>query len=195
MFTASALQSPWYVVCGNHDHYGNCSAEIAYSKVSNRWNFPDYYYTKVSPPPPSPSLSPTHALSHAHSIIQDFDIPDSNSTLGILLIDTVLLAGLTHPTFGYLPPPGPDSVQAAEDQWQFIQDTLDKWSQQSQKYKWTIVAGHYPGSMRPRRKHLLLYIVLVLLHIASMHFEPPPSLSLQFGLWLSMVPPRCWWGG
>ncbi len=47
VFTASSLQSKWYVVCGNHDHYGNCSAEIAYTKQSARWYFPNYYYKQV----------------------------------------------------------------------------------------------------------------------------------------------------
>ena len=47
VFTASSLQSKWYVVCGNHDHYGNCSAEIAYTKQSSRWYFPNYYYKQV----------------------------------------------------------------------------------------------------------------------------------------------------
>ncbi len=47
VFTAPSLQSMWYVVCGNHDHYGNCSAEIAYTKQSARWYFPNYYYKQV----------------------------------------------------------------------------------------------------------------------------------------------------
>lgn len=47
VFTAEALQSRWYVICGNHDHYGNVSAEVAYTKLSQRWYMPDLYYTEV----------------------------------------------------------------------------------------------------------------------------------------------------
>lgn len=47
VFTAEALQSRWYVLCGNHDHYGNASAEVAYTKLSQRWYMPDLYYTEV----------------------------------------------------------------------------------------------------------------------------------------------------
>merc|ERR1711907_911876 len=47
VFTSSSLQSPnhFRVLAGNHDHYGNCSAQIAYSDMSPRWYFPDYYYS------------------------------------------------------------------------------------------------------------------------------------------------------
>ena len=46
-FTAPSLNVSWYVASGNHDYYGGetgINAEIAYSKKSSRWTFPDYYY-------------------------------------------------------------------------------------------------------------------------------------------------------
>jgi tartrate-resistant acid phosphatase type 5 len=65
-----SLQVPWYLIAGNHDHYGNVTAEIVYSDHSDRWNFPSLYYTK------------------------SFTAPDG-STLDIIFIDTVDLAGNT----------------------------------------------------------------------------------------------------
>eukprot|EP01062_Namystynia_karyoxenos_P043528 TRINITY_DN318_c0_g1_i1.p1 TRINITY_DN318_c0_g1~~TRINITY_DN318_c0_g1_i1.p1 ORF type:complete len:365 (+),score=130.10 TRINITY_DN318_c0_g1_i1:89-1096(+) len=49
-FTAPELQNvPWYVCAGNHDYYGGTTgvqAEMEYSKKSNRWTYPSWYFTK-----------------------------------------------------------------------------------------------------------------------------------------------------
>jgi len=44
VYTDPALQVPWHVILGNHDYYGSCAAQIAYSKTSSRWQMPARYY-------------------------------------------------------------------------------------------------------------------------------------------------------
>jgi len=72
VFDASSLSKvPFYMVAGNHDHYGNVTGEIEYSNHSSRWRFPDYWYS--------------------HS----FKVPGTNYTLQLVMIDTVLLDGIS----------------------------------------------------------------------------------------------------
>ncbi|EDO33903.1 predicted protein, partial [Nematostella vectensis] len=68
VFNAPALhKTTWHMIAGNHDYLGNVLAQIAYTKVSRRWNFPNYYYTKVE------------------------RIPGTCVTVQVVMIDTTLL--------------------------------------------------------------------------------------------------------
>lgn len=49
IYTAPALQKPWYVVLGNHDYHTNAQAEIDYTAHSSRWKLPSRYYTFTQP--------------------------------------------------------------------------------------------------------------------------------------------------
>ena len=116
MFTAQSLQHRWYVIAGNHDHYGNVSAQVAYSKVSSRWYMPDLYYTET------------------------ILIPGTQDAVQFVFIDTIILAGLTHPVIRSMEPKGPADVKAAQDQLAWIETTLSQ-----STAKWLFVLGHYPG--------------------------------------------------
>ncbi|XP_067678080.1 tartrate-resistant acid phosphatase type 5-like [Haliotis asinina] len=98
VYTAPSLQVPWYIVAGNHDHRGNVSAEIMYSKKSNKWRFPDFYYPLR------------------------FNIPNSNATIDFVMIDTVVLCGQADDVI--LHPEGPEDVKAAASQWIWIDQQL-----------------------------------------------------------------------
>ena len=59
VFTATSLQSEaqggplggfrFYVVGGNHDHYGNITAQLAYTEISPRWHYPELWYSWSKP--------------------------------------------------------------------------------------------------------------------------------------------------
>ena len=46
VYTAPALQSRWYSTLGNHDWQGNVPAQIAYTRLSDRWYLPAQYYAE-----------------------------------------------------------------------------------------------------------------------------------------------------
>ncbi|XP_035260785.1 tartrate-resistant acid phosphatase type 5a [Anguilla anguilla] len=114
IFTADSLNIPWYVVAGNHDHAGNVKAQIEYSRLSERWRFPNYYYEL------------------------NFRVPRTGSTLTILMVDTVLLCGNSD-DYEDQKPRGPVSAVEANRQLQWIQKRLER-----SKADFLLVAGHYP---------------------------------------------------
>src|ERR1700730_601618 len=44
VYSAPALQIPWYSALGNHDYRGVPQAQVDYTKTSNRWRMPSRYY-------------------------------------------------------------------------------------------------------------------------------------------------------
>ena len=46
IYSAPSLQTPWYVVLGNHDYEGSPNAEVAYSDRSARWRMPARYWSQ-----------------------------------------------------------------------------------------------------------------------------------------------------
>lgn len=44
IYTAKALQCPWYVVLGNHDYHKKAQSQVDYSAKSARWRMPARYF-------------------------------------------------------------------------------------------------------------------------------------------------------
>lgn len=119
VYTADELQVPWYLIGGNHDHYGNITAQVEYSGHAERWNFPDLYHTK--------------------SFVSELD----GTTVDVIFIDTVDLAGNSEvhdesdPKY-YDPLPHRERGVAAT-QWDWIEAQLA-----ASTADHILVAGHYP---------------------------------------------------
>jgi len=123
---SDAMYKPWYVLAGNHDHYGDVGAQIAYTQKSKRWVFPDYYYTIK------------------------YEIANG-VRIDIFVIDTIVLCGNTREGkyknfYDYLTAPasdrqtqGPQDPEAAEKQWHWLESQLA-----NSTANYIFVAGHYP---------------------------------------------------
>lgn len=114
VYTAKSLQIPWYVLAGNHDHAGSVKAQIEYSHRSNRWKFPSYYYEL------------------------NFRIPNTQKTLTIIMLDTIMLCGNSD-DFLDEKPRGPLSAVDANRQLTWLQERLAR-----SKADFLLLAGHYP---------------------------------------------------
>ncbi|CAK8688941.1 unnamed protein product [Clavelina lepadiformis] len=115
VFNQQSLHKPWYAVAGDLDYKGSVRTQIKYSDLSRRWSFKSKYY-KWS------ARLPTF----------------QNVTVDFVMIDTVQLCGRVPPS-GLKQPRGPDNKTAADEQWWWIEQTLN-----SSRAQYLIAAGHYP---------------------------------------------------
>jgi len=140
VFTSASLQNmPFHFVAGNHDWRGNVSAEVAHSAISTRWKFPSYYYT----------LHFVIPVSNENNVSQ-------NLTVDIVMVDTVLLVGLSDDNDEYyyrvckemgvpkekcpLGQPIPGSIGGVfEPEWAWLEQQLA-----SSTANYLLVCGHYP---------------------------------------------------
>jgi len=120
VFNQSSLNIPWYVIAGNHDHIGNVSAQIAYSALSNRWNFP-YYWFKES---------------------FSFDEDGGVFTVDIIMFDSVILTGPSwheEETDEFIPPLGSEHPLLASAQWSFLEQSMKE-----SVADFLLLVSHYP---------------------------------------------------
>lgn len=119
VYTGEALQKDWFVIAGNHDHYGNVTGQIEYSKHNSRWRFPDLY--------------------HAHS----FESDDKSVTVDVILLDTVELAGNLATSDDkdpkYFDPLPSMPKEYAATQWEWLEEKM-----QSSTADFLLVGGHFP---------------------------------------------------
>jgi tartrate-resistant acid phosphatase type 5 len=137
VFTGAHLQGDDFfrVLVGNHDHYGNVTAQVQYSNHSKRWRFDDLWYSFTET---------VDGNSSANS--------GASQTLEVVMMDTCLLCGFDHiedpltgemhsPTGDMLPTPqeGTPERLVADTQLEWLNKTL-----MGSTADYLILAGHYP---------------------------------------------------
>ena len=95
VYTAPSLDIPFRIIAGNHDHHGNVTAQLAYTRTSSRWHYPDWFY------------------------LWSRTFGENNNTVSVdfVMIDTVMLTNAFEVNDTRV---GPSN----DTQWAFINDTL-----------------------------------------------------------------------
>eukprot|EP01061_Rhynchopus_euleeides_P046871 TRINITY_DN90_c0_g2_i1.p1 TRINITY_DN90_c0_g2~~TRINITY_DN90_c0_g2_i1.p1 ORF type:complete len:332 (+),score=110.36 TRINITY_DN90_c0_g2_i1:60-1055(+) len=123
VFTHSALQLPWYVIAGNHDHLGNVSAQIAYTQEcpSQRWQFPASHYT----------FNRTFTGASGKPV-----------TVQVIYFDSVLFAGMSYhdeETGEFVAATGPEDEALMATQLEWLEAQL-----KASTADYLFVSAHYP---------------------------------------------------
>lgn len=110
-----ALQKEWYAILGNHDYMGDPDAQVAYTKVSRRWEMPARYFAE------------TFSLRD-----------DSGKKVRIAFIDTnpLIAAFYENPEYG---PNVRTQDTTAQKLW--LEKVLTK---DQEDISWNLVTGHHP---------------------------------------------------
>ncbi len=122
VYTAPALDVPWWAVLGNHDYHGNCNAQIEYTHSSKakassrRWNMPARYYPR------------TEKINAAKG--------DAANAVDFFYIDTTPMAGLDA---GEMTSHGNVKSQDLTKQMAWLQSALA-----ASTAPWKIAVGHHP---------------------------------------------------
>ncbi|CAF0804277.1 unnamed protein product [Brachionus calyciflorus] len=114
-------ETPWFVLMGNHDHYGNASAQIEYTKQSDNWILPSYNYTI------------------------DIKTKQGDNLISILMVDTVLLCGNSGYDWELDKQPKLKSMReklVANSYLEAFEEELRRVSETDVSY--ILVAGHFP---------------------------------------------------
>jgi tartrate-resistant acid phosphatase type 5 len=114
-------KSPWFMIAGNHDYYGNIKAQIDYTYKSNRWIYPDYHYT----------------IDVKNNINDD-------PFIKILALDTILLCGGTLDKTNNKAPKfnSKKETKDSRDHWKMVENELK--TIYNSNFPYVFVAGHYP---------------------------------------------------
>lgn len=113
VYTDATLRAlPWFVVAGNHDHKGNVTAQVEYTKLSKRWKMPGMWYNVRSS-----FLNPR----------------GENTTVEVIMGDSIMLLGQTAEEAEHdqlrasndHQPVGPKDLEMAQLQLEWLYRTLE----------------------------------------------------------------------